>query len=258
MLIIVTALSRAASGSSPTRQSRAGRALRRRTTRTDAARQLARQRRQHARQFHYRGRARRIVVGAREELTDLGRRERAVVAATEVVVVRAEDDVFVGLAGQVREHVGDRRMELRARHVASEAWSLPGTQTMLGVAGGVDLVGRCRAGFDRPSGTTGRPRRCWTCTTGMPCLPAPPSPPNVVNRSGWPRTCLLAVDDDDRRRAELARRRMALAITLSSSVEPSFGARARSEGRASLAQHDNDLALDVEPGVVVVLPVRRR
>ena len=38
-------------------------------------------------------------------LADLRRRERIVVPIAKMIVVRAEDHVFVGLAGQIRQHI---------------------------------------------------------------------------------------------------------------------------------------------------------
>ena len=67
-------------------------------------------------------------------LADLRRRERIVIAVAEMIVVRAENDVFVGFAGQIREHVvhrGARGFDVhvdRQMHMCSEtrtrrAWS---------------------------------------------------------------------------------------------------------------------------------------
>ena len=68
---------------------------------------LALERREHPREFQQARGARSVIVGAGMNLADLRRRERIVVAVTEMIVVRAEDDVFVGFAGEIGEHVVD-------------------------------------------------------------------------------------------------------------------------------------------------------
>ena len=73
----------------------------------NAALQLAFQRREQAREFEKASGAGSVVVGAGMNLADLRRRERIEIAVTEMIVVRAENDVFVGFAGEVGEDVVD-------------------------------------------------------------------------------------------------------------------------------------------------------
>ena len=71
----------------------------------NSALELALHRREQARQFHHAGGAGGVVVRARMNLADLRRRERIHVAVAQMIVVRADDDVFVGLPRKVGEHI---------------------------------------------------------------------------------------------------------------------------------------------------------
>ena len=76
----------------------------------NAAVELTLQRREQPRQFQHARGAGSVVVGAGMNLTDLRWRQRIGVAAAQVIVVRADDDVLVGLAGQIRQHIVDLRV----------------------------------------------------------------------------------------------------------------------------------------------------
>ena len=60
-----------------------------------------------ASQFEDAGSAAGVIIGARMDLADLRWGKRIEVAAAEVIVVCADDDVFVGLSRQPRENVVD-------------------------------------------------------------------------------------------------------------------------------------------------------
>ena len=54
-----------------------------------------------ARQFDHAGRAGGVVVGAGVNRAGQAGRQRVLFAESQMIVMRADDDVFVGLAGQV-------------------------------------------------------------------------------------------------------------------------------------------------------------
>src|SRR5580704_96740 len=58
-------------------------------------------------EFEEAGSAGSVVVGTGMDLADLRRSERIEIAAPEVVVVSAEDNVFIGFAGEIGEDVVD-------------------------------------------------------------------------------------------------------------------------------------------------------
>ena len=66
---------------------------------------LALERSEKAREFNDAGRAGGVVVGAGMNLPDLRRRERIGITIAQMIIVRADDDVFVRLAGHIGEHV---------------------------------------------------------------------------------------------------------------------------------------------------------
>src|ERR1700686_3547934 len=74
----------------------------------DAALQLATPRTEQAGEFEDAGSAAGVIVGARMDLADLRGGEGIEVAAAEMIIMRADDDVFVGLARQPCEHIVDR------------------------------------------------------------------------------------------------------------------------------------------------------
>src|SRR6202040_3586396 len=74
----------------------------------DAALQLATSPSKQARKFEDARCATRIVVGAGMDLTNLRWCQRIEVAATEVIVMSTDHDVFVGLPGQPGKNVVDR------------------------------------------------------------------------------------------------------------------------------------------------------
>src|SRR5580692_1356218 len=73
----------------------------------NAALELAFHGGEEAGEFEEAGGAGGVVVGAGMDLADLRRSERIEIAATEVIVVSAEDEVFVGFAGEIGKDVVD-------------------------------------------------------------------------------------------------------------------------------------------------------
>ena len=90
--------------------------------------------REQVRQLDHARRSRGVVVGARMHLADLRRRQRVLVAVAEMVVVRADDDVFVGLARQIAEDVVNRGLLALDIHVERDL-SESGNANDCGAAG---------------------------------------------------------------------------------------------------------------------------
>jgi len=90
----------------------------------NAARQLSFERGEDAGQLKQARGTGGVVVGSGMELADQRWGERSVIAASQVVVVRAQDDVLVGLAGQIGEHVADHGMFLLDSGIKSDVKSL--------------------------------------------------------------------------------------------------------------------------------------
>ena len=71
----------------------------------NTAGELALERREQARELQEARRAGSVVVRAGVNLADLGWRKRVMIAVTEMIVVRSQNDVFVGLAGKIGEDI---------------------------------------------------------------------------------------------------------------------------------------------------------
>ncbi len=64
--------------------------------------------REEARKFQHTRGARGIVIRAGMNLADLRRRKRIHIAITQMIVMRADDDVLVGFSREIREHIVHR------------------------------------------------------------------------------------------------------------------------------------------------------
>ena len=106
MLIMATALS---SGTRrllhPLRRAEQAKLFARERRKQNAALELPFARREQPREFEHARGAGSVVVGAGMNLADLRRRKRIDIAVTEMIVVRADDDVLVGLAGKIGQHI---------------------------------------------------------------------------------------------------------------------------------------------------------
>ena len=87
-----------------------------------------------------------VVVGTGMDLADLRRSERIEIAAPEVIVVRAENDVFVGFAGEIGEDVvdgGASGLDADGEHGSLRGGKGEGS----GLGGGVNLFVEVFEGF---------------------------------------------------------------------------------------------------------------
>ena len=105
----------------------------------NSAGKLALVRREQAREFEHAGGAGGIVVGAGMNLPDLRGRERIGIAVAEMIVVRADDDVFVGFAGEIGEDIVDGGVERIDVHVDAQVQRV-GKGEGCGLGAGVDLA----------------------------------------------------------------------------------------------------------------------
>ena len=82
---------------------------------------MAFQGREYARKLKHSGSAGSVVIGSRMDLPDLRRGQRIIVAAPQMIVVSSDDDIFVCLSRQIREHVIDGRARGFDVHVDGHA-----------------------------------------------------------------------------------------------------------------------------------------
>ena len=185
MLIMATALSSGSSGWSayqaePSRPSSSPAKVKKQ----DAA-LLFRLRGEPARQFDHPGGARGVIVGAGMHRAGHRRRQRELLAQAEVVVVRADDHVLVGLARQISGHVVRRSSRSRSTSTVastrSDAGKANDSRLQVLIDGGLDAVQiSCRH-----RGTSAR-RGGLHLHEGMPASAGPSAPPNFSQSSGSP------------------------------------------------------------------------
>ncbi len=81
---------------------------------------LSLHRRKQAREFQHSSGAGSVVVGAGMDLADLRGRQRVGITAAQVIVMRADDDVLVGLARKIGQHVVHPRVRRLDVHLHGE------------------------------------------------------------------------------------------------------------------------------------------
>ena len=202
---------------------------------------------QQAREFENARGAGSVVVRAGMNLADLRRRERIDVAVTEMIVVRADDDVLIGLAGKIGEHVvhgGARLLDIDAERNLQ----LVGKRERRGRRRRIDLILHVGERFSR---------RCKPCVRGV-VFRLHDHDAGVlgpVDAAEFRELILFAVSqfsvDQDHGFGAMIPRVDRLGDQLGVLRQSGISAL-RGEARRLVAQEHDNLVLDVEMRVIVV------